>query len=49
MYNGHPAQARILLRGAARLGPRGWLWYLASLIPAALLRPLTRLWRSRRG
>lgn len=49
VYNGHPVQARAMLRGAARRGAQGWLWFAASLIPPALLRPLTRLWRSLRG
>lgn len=49
VYNGHPAEARNLLRGASRRGPQGWLWFAASLIPPMLLRPLTRLWRSRKG
>lgn len=49
VYNGHPAQARHLLRGASWWGAEGWLWFLASLIPVPLLRPLTALWRNRRS
>lgn len=47
VYNGHPAAARALLRPCTRRSGAWWLWWLASLVPPALLRPLARLWSAR--
>ncbi|WP_088307275.1 glycosyltransferase family A protein [Novosphingobium sp. B 225] len=49
IYNAHPRAARALLSGSSARGGNWWLYRFASMVPAPVLRLLSRLWSARRA